>query len=131
MPIELGGSKARFIKRKGDICASFQYVNGEPSMCLFPAIRKSREGAFVICESAAHQYVDERYLMKQAMAAAEVMGMDMTGQTVFRIADAILLWMDDLLMMPPEPAGLDGKQTAIGEIDVTANGVTHTHELMQ
>lgn len=130
MPIILGGDTARFTRRKGDICAAFQYVNDEPAMCLFPAIKRSHSGSFIICESAAYQYVDTRYLIQSAIKAADVMGMDQTKQTITRIADCILLWMDDLLMMPPKPEDLveeaARKAQRDAEATLTINGESQT-----
>ena len=132
MSVLIGGPSARFIRRKGDICAAFQYVNDEPAMCLFPAIKRANSGAFIICESAAYQYTDDRHLISQAMNASEVMGMDNTKHTVMRIADCILVWMDDLLMMPPKPDDLveDAAQKALAaEATFTVNGESKTFEV--
>lgn len=132
MPVELGGRTARFLRQKGDICASFQYVNDESAMCLFPAIKRSHSGSFIICESAAHKYTNDYYLIQQAMKAAEVMGMDTTRQTVVRIADCILVWLDDLLMMPPKPDDVveHAAQKALGaEATMTINGESKTFEV--
>jgi len=132
MPVELGGRTARFIRRKGDICASFQYVNDEPAMCLFPAVKRMNSGAFIICESAAYKYTNERYLMLQAMKASRVMGMDDTKHTILRIADCILLWLDDLLMMPPKPEDMvehAAQKALAGEATLSINGQSKTFEV--
>lgn len=132
MPIELAGRTARFTRRKGDVCASFQYVNGEPAMCLFPAVKRSRSGSFIICESAAYQYTDDFYLIRAATKAAEIMGMDDTRQTIVRIADCILIWLDDLLMMPPKPEDLlehAAQKALAAEASFTVNGVTQDFEV--
>lgn len=132
MPVVLGGHTARFLRRKGDICASFQYVNDEPAMCLFPAIKRSNSGAFILCESSAHKYLDDFYLIQQAAKAAEVMGMDNSRQTIVRIADCILVWIDDLLMMPPKPEDMvehAAQKALAAEATMTINGESKTFEV--
>lgn len=133
MPVMLGGHAARFIRRKGDICASFQYVNDEPAMCMFPAVKKMRAGSFIICESSAYKYTDMDYLVQQAMIAAEVMGMDSTSFTISRICDCILLWLDDLLMMPPKPDDVvehaANKALRDAEATISINGKSQSFEV--
>ncbi len=50
---------------------AFQYVNTEPAMVIWSGTRQT--GAFAICLSVAHEYLDDylddNYLVFQAMAA--------------------------------------------------------------
>ena len=102
-------------------------------MCLFPAIKRAHSGAFIICESAAYKYTDDLYLMSQAIKAAQIMGMDDTKSTVIRIADCIMVWMDDLMMMPPKPEDLveeSARKAIAEEATVTINGDSKTFKVM-
>jgi hypothetical protein len=183
MPIVLGGNKARFVRSKGDISASFQYIGDDdsPAMCLFPSVKKSGSGSYIITESVAHTYTDEFFLIYKSWVAAHLMGFDVPTPphnigsqfsytpeeflamfivpplaytremvaksldmgkakaraaipkhpTITAVADAILLWMDDLMMMPPSPEDYGDKviKKAIGEASITIDGVTRTHEV--
>ena len=44
-----------------------EYVNTEPAMVIWSDTRQS--GAFAICLSVAHEYMDDNYLVFQAMDA--------------------------------------------------------------
>ena len=65
--VVLGGEFARSVRRRGELVLAFQYVNTEPAMVIWSATRQA--GAFAICLSVAHQYLDDNYLVFQAMAA--------------------------------------------------------------
>ncbi len=63
---------------------------------------------------------------------AEVMGMDNARQTIVRIADCILVWLDDLLMMPPKPDDLvehAAQKALAAEATMTINGESKTFEV--
>lgn len=136
MPILLGGKNARFQRVHGDVVASYQYINGERAMALWPKIRKMHSAAFIVCDSAAWRYnpdyprsewLGERgellcgplYLMQQAQAAAEVMGMDTTKATVIRIAAIIAEGLQDLSRLPP---ARPEEKKPIGEATLLVDG---------
>ena len=145
MPVLLGGANARFQRVHGDIVASYQYVNDERAMALWPREKKMHAAAFIVCDSAAWRYNPDAprrdwfgpkgelicgplYLMQQAMIAAEVMGMDSGKATVMRIASIIAEGLADLVRLPPEmppprkkPIGeaillINGQRVASGEV---------------
>lgn len=136
-PIMFGGKNARFQRVHGDIVASYQYVNGERAMALWPVRKKPESAAYVVCDSAAWRYSPEQprsdwydekrmpfcgppYLMQQAMIAAKVMGMDQSKATCIRIATIIAEGLEDLVRLPPERPG--EKPKPIGEADLLIGG---------
>lgn len=145
MPILLGGANARFQRVHGDIVASYQYVNDERAMALWPREKKQHSAAFIVCDSAAWRYDPDRprgewfgkqgelicgplYLMQQAMIAARVMGMDGNKSTVVRIATIIAEGLEDLVRLPPNMP--PPKPKPIGEATLLIDGqVVSTREI--
>lgn len=125
MAVTFGGSTAWKTQKCGDIMRTFQWVNGEPAMVLFPVVARTvQAGAYVICLSAAFKYDDVHYLVRQAAIAAKVMGMDETSYTIHRIGEAIHSGLLDLIVMPPEPIwsrDID-KGHVVAEMEIKANG---------
>lgn len=100
--IQLGGKFSHGTHVRGELVQSFQYVNTEPAMVIWSNTRKA--GAFAICLSVAHEYLDDRYLVFQAMACADQIGYHPSDKHVVgKIADLILAGLDELVKMPPEP----------------------------
>lgn len=136
MGVMLGGEKAWKVRDKGDFSVSFQWVNEEPAMILFPNHKGIGQGAFVICMSSLYKYVksdgypNTEYLVAQAVKAAKQMGFSGLGFEVKRIADAILDSCEDVLQMPPEPVGINEKQRnqSIGEATIKVDGHTIFHD---
>jgi hypothetical protein len=133
----VGGEKAWKIKQYGDVVASFQWVNEEPAIILFPRKKQAfTRGAFVVALSALHQYVNSDgypntdYLIPQSAKAADFMGMEVTQFSVKQIADAILDSAEDLVRMPPEPPGMTEKQhnQAVGEAKIMVDGKVVLHD---
>ena len=141
MPILIGGKYARFQRVHGDIVASYQYINGERAMSLWPREKKLRPGAFIVCDSAAWRYNPDNprqdrydkdgklqcgplYLMQQAQAAAVIMQMDTTKSTIVRIATIIAEGLVDLVRLPPErPEDRpEGQRKPIGEASLIIRG---------
>lgn len=136
MGIVVGGEKAWKVRAQKDLVVAFHWVNGEPSMVLFPQRRRLGAGAFIITLPVAYRYAEKngyptRYCIAQAMTAAQVMAMDTTKSTVQNIVEVILDNLEDLIRMPPErpredkspPLGeatlyVGGKKIAEGEITV-------------
>lgn len=133
MPVMVGGSKAWKVRQHGDVGVSFQWVNDEPAMILFPT-RKALPGAgaFVVCLSAAFRYADSKtgapttYLARQAVTAAKMLGFAATDTFAARkIAGVIVDSLPDLVEMPPEPTGFNAQhQAEIGEMSVKVDGKT-------
>lgn len=135
MSVLIGGDKAWKVRQHGDIGVSFQWVNDEPAMILFPTRRSlGGAGAYVIGLSAAFKYANSRtgaptpYLVQQSMAAAKQLGFSATDTFAGRrIAEAIVDSLPDLIDMPPEPPGINAKQAeVIGEMLIKVDGQTVT-----
>lgn len=136
MPVQIGGAKAWKVRQHGDIAVSFQWVNEEPAMILFPARRSlPGAGAFVIGLSAAFQYADSstgaptQYLVQMSVHAAQQLGFSRTDTFAARkIAEVIVDSLPDLIDMPPEPQQFNQEQAAaIGELSIKVDGHT-VHE---
>ena len=72
---------------------AFQYFNTEPATVIWSGTRQT--GAFAICLSVAHKYLDDylddKHLVFQAMAAAQQTGYHPSEKSVVgNIADRIL-----------------------------------------
>lgn len=131
--IELGGDRAWKVKLKGDVVIAYHWVNNEPALVLYKkgAGILGNPGAFVIPLESAFKYADAntgmptRYAISQAHVAAGVIGFMPDGGIIHRIVDAILDGLIDLIEMPPEPTGMNQKDTAaVGELLVKINGET-------
>jgi hypothetical protein len=128
MSVHIGGANSYLQRVTGDIVSSYQWVNDEPAMILWPKIPKTNAGAFVLCLSSAHKYRDVRYLVAQAAKAAAFMGMEAHSFTVKRIADIILDGIPDLVKMPPQPvAKKQDHGVPVGELAIKVDGQT-VHE---
>lgn len=136
MPVQIGGAKAWKVRQHGDIGVSFQWVNEEPAMILFPARRSLPcAGAYVIALSAAFKYADSRtggptqYLVQASFLAAQQLGFAKTDTFAARkIAEVIVDSLPDLVEMPPEPQQFNQEQArAIGEMAIKIDGQT-VHE---
>jgi hypothetical protein len=113
MGVMLGGPKARQVRVVGDVVISYQYVNNEPAMCIFPKRKRAiRQGAYIICLSTAWKYADPDYLVRASIVALKYMAMDTEPSTVNRLCNIILDNLEDLVKMKPEP---EDEQTVIGE----------------
>jgi hypothetical protein len=92
---------AKTRRLKGFI-VSFQWVNGEPAMCLLRQFMGAKS-AFVICLSAAYKYTDVAFLVPQSARIAAHFGMKGERQAAKNIADVIVDCLEDLVKMKPEP----------------------------
>lgn len=121
MSVQLDPRKAHKAHIVGDILVILTWVNDERALVLMPAHRAQGSPWFIICESAAYKYDNPNYLARQAAQAAQVMGMDETTSTWYRVADLILNYLPDLIRMPsaPEPEKMSH---AIGEMKLMADG---------
>ena len=129
MPVTLGGDKSYKQRVIGDIVCSFQWVNGERAMVLFPKHKRAlTNGAFVLCDSAAYKYTDVRYLVAQSFAAAKQMGFDDSKFAAHQIADIIIEGLADLIEMPPMPTKEQKLEESIGEMLIKVDGKVIKHE---
>lgn len=120
--VAFGGSYAWKQYRKGDLVISFQWLKlhdfdemPEPCMCLFRAnssklVQRQSNGAYVIPQNRACDYVHSKTgqplpaLLMGAVSAAKHMGYFPDQSTCFRIADAIVESIPDLILMPDVPS---------------------------
>jgi hypothetical protein len=124
MGVQFGKDARKQIVR-GDVVASFQYVNGEESCVLWRlntlnnSLLIRQAGCVVIGLSSAWKYTDDAYLVRQAKEYAQVMGFESSKHIVHRIATFIQDMLIELVSMKPMPAELERKQPeaeiALGE----------------
>lgn len=119
--IILGGPNARFQRIHGDIVASYQYVNDERAMVLWPRFRKGVP-AFVVCDSAAWKYDDPKYLAQQARHVANLWGEAPDSKRWFQIASIIHDGLSDLVRLKPKPTAVELSGTTIGEAELMVQG---------
>lgn len=130
MAVQLDPRKAHLTRLHGDILAIYTWVNDERALVLMPAKRAAGAPWFIVCESASWQYDDPHYLARQAAKAAEVLGMDETTSTWFRIANIIHEGLPDLIRMPSSPQeAAVGK--AVGEMHLREDGKIIKSELIR
>lgn len=129
MPVTLGGNTAHKIRVIGDIVCSYQWVNEEPAMVLYPKIKRTfTNGAFVLCLSAAFKYTNVNYLVAQSFAAAKQLGFEDSKFVAHQIADIIIEGIPDLIEMPPMPSQEQKLQESIGEMLLKVDGEIIKHE---
>src|SRR5258706_11990057 len=76
-PLECSMLSRQFIaktRRLKGFIVSFQWVNGEPAMCLLRQFMGTKS-AFVICLSAAYKYAEIAFLVPQSARIAAHFGM--------------------------------------------------------
>lgn len=129
MPVTFSSEKAFKTRVIGDIVCTFQWVNEEPAMVLFPkAKRTMTNGAYVLCLSAAYKYANVNYLVAQSFAAAKQLGFDDSKYAAHQIADIIIEGLPDLIEMPPMPTPAQKLDQSIGEMLIKVDGKTIKHE---
>lgn len=121
MAISLDPRKAHSARVYGDVLCILTWVNDERAIVLMPAKRRHGAPWWILCESAAYKYDEPEYLARAARKAAQVMGLDETTSTWFRIAEIIMNNLMDLIRMPSAPDPEKAKH-AIGEMKLMANG---------
>jgi hypothetical protein len=126
MGIEFGKNARKQIAR-GDLVASFQYVNGEEAVVLWrlntlnSSLALKNYGAVVIGLSCAFKYADDDYLVKQSRTYAKVMGFGDTAREAHKIATFIQDMLIELCTMKPIPESLEEKEP--GEVSIRGNKV--------
>lgn len=120
MAISIDPRKAHCVRQHGDVLAIYTWVNDERALVLMPARRAQGSPWFIVCESASWKYDDPQYLAQQARKAAEVLGMDETTSTWYRIAKIIHEGLPDLIRMPSAP--LPELSESFGEVKLLADG---------
>lgn len=130
MPISINPDQCAYKRQHGQFMALYTYVNDERAMILFPLYRTGIDGRpapwAIICDSAAWQYDDPKYLMSQAMRYCSMWDMA-DKSTAVKLATIIHEGLSDLIRIPPQKP--DQEQLAaqkaapvLGEIDVRIDG---------
>lgn len=121
------GADARHVITRGELVASFQYVNDEPAVCFYPRYRSAYgrpSAAYIICLSSFWKYVEDAYLVQQSRIAAKIMGFDENSkQTVFRIASFMQDMMNDLVVMKPQPDSMSQGGVVINDVRLDGNKI--------
>lgn len=121
--IVFGGTDAYRVFRKGQLMVSLEWINDEPAMVLYAARRRPGDGAAVIGLSAIHTYFDSRGYPDRSPQTAlkvvdmlKVMGFNPVGDrfAVRDFFDALYLYADDLVKMPPEKPAKPGSDLPKG-----------------
>jgi hypothetical protein len=106
----------------------YQYVNGEPAMCIAPIFVRVHKNAYVICLSAAHRYTEPEYMLRQCVRIVELFDLGtISTQRLARIAAFIEDGLDELVKMPPEPKEAP---RVIGEGEALAGGERITFDVL-
>jgi hypothetical protein len=145
--VAIGGQHAYKNFRKGNISISLQWLLiGEKQeitacMCIYPAnAMMMNVGAFAIPMQNAYLFADSKtgaptpFLLEQAYEAVKHIGLFADRDTTFRMVDAIVESLPDLLAMPDIPderqeTELFSKPKLGIEVVATRNGQTMFEEL--
>jgi hypothetical protein len=110
MGVMLGTETAWKVYRKGDLVASFQWLNDDPAMFIYPVgSLHYKASAFVLPLQSAHKWAlndghpNLPHAVPTAANALNAMGMLVTRDAVRRFIDLVLDGIADLIAMPPEP----------------------------
>lgn len=120
MGILLGGPKCFGKRVKGDLAIFFEWFDpatdeigkGEPAMMITRRDKlglSGNRGSATIMLDAAYKYADSRSgnptrrLLKFSMDACVQLGLEPSKMNTYKIADAIVENLPDLLRMPPAP----------------------------
>jgi hypothetical protein len=124
--VAFGGSNAHKIFYKGDITVSLQWVQLDvsddpaPCMCIYRSnasrmMAKSNSGVYVIPQNTAYLYAGSKsgaptqYLIEDTLEIAKYLGFFPDKTTCFRIAEAIVDAIPDLIRMPDASVDLHNK----------------------
>lgn len=130
--VMLGGNCHRKFQ-KGDLIVELKWVDGEPVMIIYKYVLGANSPAFMIEMQDAYQFAQsngnatKKLVCELAAQAATAIGSDNDKATAFRIIDAIMNFMPELLMMPPEPKELEianRPSTGNDELSIKVNGQT-------
>jgi len=118
--LSLDLNKAHLHRQLGDLVVIYTWADDERAMILIPAYRKGAAW-YIIKDSAAYKYDNQRYLAHQCRIAAEVLGMEPSPNNWMKLATVILDGLPDLLEMPSAP-DQDLMRATLGEMRMYADG---------
>lgn len=119
MGLQLGGD-ACWKKRRasGGLAIFYEWFEGEGAMFITRAHQSAlagNRGSAAITQPQAHLYADSKTgaptprLIQFAAKACTEIGLEASRMNIKAIADAIVDGLEDLVRMPPEPAGRKAK----------------------
>jgi len=120
MAATIDTARAHMMRQHGDITAVYTWVNDERALVLVPTYRKNAPW-FIVCESAAYKYDDDRYIVSQAIKACEVLGIEPSRPNILRIGTLIEDGLPDLIRIPTQPQREQAGRK-YGELKVFADG---------
>lgn len=127
MPAILG-NRAHLQRINRYFVSSYQWMNGEPCMFVWPRHRE-KGGAFALPLESAHLWAQSdghpnlAHAIPTAVNALEMMGLSGTKDEIRALIDTILDGIPDLISMPPEPSS-DKPQPAGSELAIKCDGET-------
>lgn len=132
MPVLLGSDKAWRVRQVRDFVLSYQWLDGEPALFVYPAHRRSGPAAFVLPLRSAYLWAmanghpDLTHAIPTAHQAVEAMGLYPARQTLHDFVTAVVDGLPDLIAMPPEPLenALRGGRANVGELTLSVDGET-------
>lgn len=93
--------------------ASFEYVDGHPTLLMWSVLQGHDSGAFGIYQCAAHKYTEWKngvitgtpteYCVSEAIKSLPVLGKPVLACEVKTLVDCIMHWIPELLGMKPCP----------------------------
>jgi len=130
MPVLIGGDQAHLQRVIGDFVVSYQWINDEPAMIIWPKIKRVlTQGAFVLGLSHAYLYNEPQYLIMKSFEVAKFLGFDDSKFAAHQIADLIIEGLPDLIDMPPaKPTAEDKHKEMVGEMLIKVDGQTIMHD---
>lgn len=121
---KVGGPDAlRTFEHKG-FRGALQWVDGEPALLIWSAREGWDSGVMGICLGAAYRYADPdgkptAYCFRMAMGNLPMMGLAQLEIEKRALVDCIMLWLPDLLHMPPQPVDMRKAERGPALVDVT------------
>lgn len=136
----VGGENSYKQFRRGDVVNSLQWAGDpmEPAMCLFPNMKNTRAGVFVLCLSSLHKYLLPTGYATPALKdrgwkdIATQLGLDPLSRSVCAdICGSIEDAGQDLVWMPPVPARVErmAQEPKVGVLTISRRGGRVMHEV--
>ena len=130
--VQLGGNYHKQF-HTGDLIIELKWVDEEPVMLIYKQVLGANSPAAMIEHADAYKYANsdgtasKALICELAEKTAAAIGADHDLHTAYRIIDAIMNYMPDLLMMPPAPKEIvlaDAPTRGEDELTVKIDGKT-------
>jgi hypothetical protein len=108
----------------GDLKRWYQYVDGEPVMCVAPKVERTLDrGVFIIRLNEAYKLTDPVVVREFASIMADRFGLGLlTAARFSEIRSFLEDGIDELLAMKPCDAIHDGAPRVVGEMELMVDG---------